>query len=111
MKDGHYIVSVNKKDKHELGFIFSDKICLFQRLLMRLSSSLNVFIEFMHFSIWTIKQDRLELYNKEIDESLINVDNFINDADVVKRRSMAVLTILLHYLDDILGGYPVKDEA
>ena len=46
---------------------------------MGLSSSPNIFTEFMHFTIWAMKQGRPDLYYKEVDERLINVDNFIKD--------------------------------
>ena len=48
---------------------------------------------------------------KEVDESLINLKNFINDADVKKRGSTAVLSTLFYYLDDILSGHPDNDRA
>ena len=111
LKDGYYNVSINENDVHKLGFIFDDKIYLFQRLPMGLSSSPNIFTEFMHFPIWAMKQDRPDLYYKEVDESLINIDNFIKDADVIKRGSTAIIATLFYYLDDILGGHPVKDKA
>ena len=111
LKDGYYNVSINKKDIHKLGFMFEGKIYIFQRLPMGLSSSPNIFTEFMHFPIWAMKQDRPDLYYKEVDESLINLDNFIKDADVVKEGSTAILAILFYYLDDILGGHPVKEKA
>ena len=58
----------------------------------------------MHFSIWTMKQDRPDLYYKEIDESIINLNDFIKDADVIKEGSTAILAILFYYLDDTLRG-------
>ena len=111
LKDGYYNVSVNKKDIHKLGFIFEGKIYIFQRLPMGLSSSPNIFTEFMHFPIWAIKQDRPDLYYKKVDEALINLNNFMKDADVEKRGSTAILATLFYYLDDILGGHHDKDKA
>ena len=58
-----------------------------------------------------MKQDRPDLYHKEVDESIINLNNFIKDADVIKKGSTAISTILFYYLDDVLGGNHVKDEA
>ena len=111
LKDGYYNVSVNKKDVHKLGFMFDGKIYIFQRLPMGLSSSPNIFTEFMHFPIWAIKQDRPDLYYKEVDASLINLNNFIDESDVYKTGSSAILAILFYYLDDILGGHPIEEKA
>ena len=111
LKNGCYNVSVNKKDVHKLGFIFDEKIYMFQRLSMGLSSSPNIFTEFMHFPIWATKQDTPDLYYKEVDESLINLNNFIKNADVIKEGSTAILAILFYCLDDVLGGHPVKEKA
>ena len=111
LKDGYYNVSVNKTDIHKLGFMFDGKIYIFQRLPMGLSSSPNIFTEFMHFPIWAMKQDRPDLYYKEVDESLINLHNFIKDADVIKNESTAKLATIFYYLDDILGGHPIKERA
>ena len=96
---------------HELGFMFDGKIYLFERLPMSLSSSPNVFTEFMHFSIWALKRDRSDLQYEEVDESLINLDNFIKQADVYERGSTGMLEILFYYLDDVLGGHHVEDKA
>ena len=52
LKVGYYTVSVNEKDIHKLSFIFDGKIYMFQRLPMGLSSSSNIFTEFMHFWLW-----------------------------------------------------------
>ena len=49
-----------------------------------------------------MKQDRPDLYYKEVDADLINLDDFINEAHVTKRGSTAKLAILFHYLEDIL---------
>ena len=111
LKDGYYNVSVNKRDIHKLGFIFEGKIYIFQRLPMGLSSSPNIFTEFMHFPIWAMKYDRPDLYYKKVDESLINLDNFIKDADITKSGSTAKLALLFYYLDDILGGHPIEEKA
>ena len=111
LKDGYYNVSVNKNDIHKLGFIFDYKIYIFRRLPMGLSSSPNIFTEFMHFPIWAMKQDRPDLYYKEVHESVINLDNFIKNADVTKRGSTAKIATFFYYLDDILGGHPNKEKA
>ena len=111
LKDDHHNASVNKKDMHELSCIFVEKIFIFQRLTVRLSSSSIIFTEFMCFSVWAMKQDATNLFYKQVDESLINADNFIQDADVVKRGSTSILANLFQCLDGILGGYPVKGEA
>ena len=111
LKDGYYNASVNKRDIHKLGFIFEGKIYIFQRLPMGLSSSPNIFTEFMHFPIWAMKYDRLDLYYKKVDENLINLDNFIKDADITKSGSTAKLALLFYYLDDILGGHPIEEKA
>ena len=58
-----------------------------------------------------MKQDRPDLYYKEVNESLINLDNFIKDADIMKRGSTAKIATLFYYLDDILGGHPDKEKA
>ena len=58
LKDGYYNVAVNEKDIHKLGFMFDEKIYTFQPLSMCLSSSPNIFTEFMHFLIWTLRRDR-----------------------------------------------------
>ena len=110
-KDGWYNASVNKKDIHKLGFMFDEKN-------LYVSTPSNEFIMFpkhfygFHaFLIWDMKQDGPDLHYKEVDESIINLNNFIKDADVIKDGSTAILAILFHYLDDILRGHPVKDEA
>ena len=54
---------------------------------MGLSSFPNIFTEFMQFLIWAMNQDRPDLYYKQVDADLINLENFINEADVTKRRS------------------------
>ena len=58
-----------------------------------------------------MKQERPDLYYEEVDEIIINFNNFIKDADVIKERSKTMLAILFHHLDDILGGHTVKDKA
>ena len=68
-------------------------------------------MEIMHVLIWTMKQDRPDLHYKDVDEGMINLNDFVKDADVIKRRSTAILATLFYYLDDILGRHPVKDEA
>ena len=37
--------------------------------------------------------------------------DFVNDADVKKNGSTAILATLFHHLDYILGGHPVKEKA
>ena len=111
LKDGYYNVPINKSDIHKLGFMFNNKIYIFQRLPMGLSSSPNIFTEFMHFPIWAIKQDRPDLYYKEVDNDLINLNNFIKEADIHRNESTTTLAILFYYLDDILGGHPTKQKA
>ena len=111
LKDGYYNVPIHKSDIHKLGFVFEGKIYLFQRLPMGLSSSPKIFTEFMKFPIWAIKMDRPDLYYVAVDPSLINLENFITDADVYKTESSAVLAILFYYLDDILGGHPIQHKA
>ena len=66
--------------------MFDRKIHTFQRLPMRLSPFPSVFTEFMHFSIWTMKQDRSELHYKEVDEFIINLNDFIKDEDAIKKE-------------------------
>ena len=78
---------------------------------MGLSSSPRVFTEFTKFTIWAIKMDRPDLKFVNIDTSLINVENFISNADVYKTESEAIVATLFHYLDDILRGHPNKDKA
>ena len=58
-----------------------------------------------------MKQDRPDLYYKEIDDSVINLNDFTTDADVIKEGSIAMLAILFYYLDDILGEHPAKEKA
>ena len=111
LKDGYYNVSVHKNDIHKLGFMFEGKIYIFQRLPMGLSSSPNIFTEFMHFPIWAMKQDRPDLYYKEVNKDLINLDNFIKEADVTKSETAARIATLFYYLDDILGGHSVEEKA
>ena len=111
LKDGYYNVSISDKDIHKLGFKFDGKIYIFQRLPMGLSSSPNIFTDFMHFPIWAIKQDRPDLYYKEVDNDLIDLNNFIKEADIYKNESSTILAILFYYLDDILGGHPIKEKA
>ena len=65
----------------------------------------------MHFPIYAMKQDRPDLYYKEVDESLTNLNDFIKDADVNKRNSTGMLAILFHHLDDELEGHTVEDKA
>ena len=111
LKDGYYNVSVHSSDVFKLGFVFEEKIYFFQRLPMGLSSSPKIFTDFMSFPIWAIKMDRPDLYYVSVDPSLINVNNFINNADVYKTESHATLAILFYYLDDILGGHPLEEKA
>ena len=111
LKDGYYNVSINFADIHKLGFIFEEKIYLFQRLPMGLSSSPKIFTDFMKFPIWAIKTDRPDLYYVNIDPTLIDLNTFIKDADVYKTADSATLAILFYYLDDILGGHPSKKKA
>ena len=111
LKDGYYNVSVNKRDVHKLGFMFDGKIYIFQRLPMGLSSSPNIFTEFMHFPIWAIKQDRPDLYYRTIDGSTFNRNNFIKEADIAKSGNLIQIATLFYYLDDILGGHPDEQEA
>ena len=58
-----------------------------------------------------MKQAAPHLHYKKVDESIINLNDFITDADVIKKGSTAILAILFHYLDEILGGHPVKEKA
>ena len=78
---------------------------------MGLSSSPNIFTNFMKFPIWAIKADKPDLYYIMVDPSLIDTNNFITDADVSKSQSSAVLAIIFYYLDDILGGHPSESKA
>ena len=39
----------------------------------------------MLFPIWAMKRARPDLHYKEVDESHINLDNFIKDADVMRK--------------------------
>ena len=110
-KDGYYNVSVNESEVLKLCFIFEEKIYFFQRLQMGSSSSLRIFTEFMRFPTCAIKLDRPDLYYVNIDPDLINLDNFISDADVCKSTSSATLAMLFYYLDDILGGHPLETKA
>ena len=111
LKDGYYNVSVHKKDIHKLGFMFDGKIYIFQRLPMGLSSSPNIFTEFMHFPIWAIKNDRPDLYYKLIDNKLINREDFIKEADITDNGDILQIAALFYYLDDILGGHPEQHKA
>ena len=61
---------------------------------MVLSSSPKIFTNFMKFPIWAIKMDRPDLYYISVDPTLINLDNFISDADVYKSESEAIVSIL-----------------
>ena len=110
MKDDHYNASVNEKHVHELGFMFDGKFYLFQHLPIGSFSSPNIFTELILFVIWALKQDIPDLYCKEVEESLINLDAFIKEAEV-KRESTAKLAILFHHLNDMLEGHPVEDKA
>ena len=94
LMDGHYNASLNKKDTHKLGFVFDEKIYMFQGLPMKSSSFPNIFTDFMHFLILAMKQEGHDLYYKEVLESMINLKNFIKDANVIKEGSAAILEIL-----------------
>ena len=86
-----------KKDKHKLRFMFDGKIYMFQRFPIGSSSSPNIFTDFMHFPIWAMKQDRLDLHYKEVDEFIINLNDFIKDPDVIEEGSTAMLALLIYY--------------
>ena len=68
---------------------------------MSLSSSPNIFTDFMHFPILAMKQDRPELHYEDVDESTISLNNFIKHSDVSKRGSTAILAILFYHLEDM----------
>ena len=53
------------------------------------------FIEFMHFPIWILKQDKPDLHYKEVAEPLVNLKNSIKEADVRKRGATALLAFHL----------------
>ena len=95
----------------KLGFLFDGKIYMFQRLPMSLSSSSSIFTEFMQFPIWAMKKKRFESYYKEVDESMTNLNDFIKDADIIKKGSRDMLAIFFYCSDDALGRNPVKDKA
>ena len=109
LKDGYYNVSVDKSDVYRLCFIFDNKIYVFQRLPMGLSSSPKIFTEFMHFPIWAIKRNRENLYYTKVTKDSIDLNNFRKDSDIsVLADNLIELAIIFHYLDNILGGMRQK---
>ena len=97
LKGGYHDASVNENDVHELGFIFDDEIYIFQCLLVGLSTSPNIFTEFMHLPVWAMKQDRPDLHYKEVDEFLINIYNFTKGADVISCFKITDIQISIYY--------------
>ena len=66
IEDGYYNVSVRKQDVWFLGFYFEGQIYVFQRIPMGLSSSPGIFMRFMHFTLWAIKNNKPSLYYKQV---------------------------------------------
>ena len=71
---------------------------MFDAKILYVSTPSNGFIIFakhfygIHaFSNLELKQDRPDLCYKEVDESVSNLNNFIKDADVIKKESTATL--------------------
>ena len=104
LKDGYYNVSVSESDIYNLGFIFNGKIYVFQRLPMGLSSSPNIFTEFMHFPLWAIKNSKKNIFFTKVPRSSIDLNNFRKESDItVLDNDMVRIAMIFHYLDDILG--------
>ena len=111
LKDGYYNVPIHEDDTHNLGFVFDNKIYIFIRLPMGLSSSPKIFTDFMKFPIWAIKNDRKDLYYIKVDPSTIDTNNFRKDSDITCNQSCVIMAIIFYYLDDILGGHRTKELA
>ena len=62
LEDGYYNVPIQIDDIWNLGFFFDGKIYVFKVLPMGLSSSPNIFTEFMFFALWAIKYNDPKLY-------------------------------------------------
>lgn len=110
---GYNNVPIHETDIKYLGFCFDGKVYFYQVLPMGLSSSPNIFTEFMHFPIWAAKHDKTDLYFIYISSSAVNMDCFGSNADITvipinKTIRMALIT---YYLDDILGLHYSKALA
>ena len=110
--NGYYNVSVHKDDIYKLGFKFDGQNYLLIRLPMGLSSSPNIFTEFMHFPIWAIKNDEPDNYYITVRSDALDLKNFRADSDIVQlKESEYRLAVIFNYLDDILGGHPKREIA
>ena len=111
LKDGYYNISVHKSDIFNLSSKFAGKIYLSQTVPVGLSSSPKIFIDFMKFPIWTIKQDNKNLYCILKQLSHIDMDNFRKDCDIQVRDDAVIKATIFNYLDDMLEWHKTKAGA
>ena len=111
LKNGCYNVSVHKSEILRLGFIFDGKLYFFERLPMGSSSSPKIFTDFMHFSLWVMKNDNSNLYHATVEASSIDTSSFITDSGIQTRNGLTTIALIFNHLDDILGGHQQNSIA
>ena len=116
---GFHNVPVHEDDIYRLCIRFEDKIYAFQRLPMGLTSSPNLFTEFMHFPLWAIanheglKELKNEsLYYLTIDSREVDISHFREAADLTQigETPFYRMSLIDSYVDDIFGLHidPIK---
>ena len=112
---GFHNVPVHVDDIYRLCIRFKGRIWAFQRLPMGLTSSPNLFTEFMHFPLWAITHHKGlkekpwfeddSLYYIEIDSRIIDISHFREAADLTQIGDTPIYRMALidSYVDDIFG--------
>ena len=111
---GFHNVSIHEDDIYRLCIRFDGDIFAFQRLPMGLTSSPNIFTEFMHFPLWAIaNNDNLvdepweddSLYYLTVDSRIVDTNNFRKASDLSRISDTPYFRMALidSYVDDIFG--------
>lgn len=113
LEDGFHNVPVHNDDILRLCIRFQGKIYAFQRLPMGLSSSPNLFTEFMHFPLWAVANHAgpeemcsdESLYYLTIDSRIIDISHFREASDLtqIDNTPFYRMSLIDSYVDDIFG--------
>ena len=121
LEDGFHNVPIHNDDIFRLCIRFEGKIYAFQRLPMGLSSSPNLFTEFMHFPLWAVANhegpeemsDDESLYYLTIDSRIVDISHFREAADLTQIGSSPFyrMSLIDSYVDDIFGLHIDKAKS
>lgn len=110
---GYYNVPMRRDQVAKLGFWFDGKIYFYQVLPMGLTSSPNIFTEFMFFAIWAVKKDDPDLYYVDIPIDKVEFLHFRQDSDIefIADSNCFRIACIDYYVDDIFGLHYDPDIA